>query len=403
MRERRALVVLSLVGLLALCAALMMPSVAVAHVPTTLTVNSLLDNGPGDCTSTCTLRDAVASSSSGDTINFSVMGTITLNGTAIYIDHHLTIDGPGARLLTVSANGQSRVIDTRGPEVTVSGLTIADGNPNSNDENSLIGGGILNWNTLNLSNVTIKGSSSAAEGGAIKNYGVLNVADSTFTGNGSTFGAAISNHGTANIAASTFTASSSGYSTVVAAAGTTHITNSTFSGNGNQPVAAQATVDITNSILNDSFCTGSMTGSNNLAPDSCPGSIGTVTGLDTTLANNGGPTDTFNLYGTSNAVGADGGCSYPDAFTADIFDATKDQRGLARPIGTGCDIGAVEAIILSPTSLSDGTYGVAYSQTLSVTAGGSSPYGFSETANPPHQPRTEWRHVVRDAVADRAV
>ena len=256
MRERRALVVLSLVGLLALCAALMMPSVAVAHVPATLTVNSLLDNGPGDCTSTCTLRDAVASSSSGDTINFSVMGTITLNGTAIYIDHDLTIDGPGARLLTVSANGQSRVIDTRGPEVTVSGLTMADGNPNSNDENSLIGGGILNWNTLNLSNVTMKGSSSAVEGGAVENYGVLNVADSTFTGNGSTFGAAISNHGTANIAASTFTASSSGYSTVVAVAGTTYITNSTFSGNGNQPVAAQATVDITNSILNDSFCDG---------------------------------------------------------------------------------------------------------------------------------------------------
>ena len=363
----------------------MSPGVAVAlPLPTTITVNSLLDNGPGNCNSTCTLRDAVASSAAGDTIDFSVTGTITLNGSQIYIAHDLTIDGPGARNLTVSGNDQSRVFDIGSGTVTITGLTITHGKPNSNDEFSLQGGAILDRATLNLSRATMSNSVTSTSGGGIYNQGgVLNVADSTFVDNGSTFGAAIGSEGTTNIAASTFTGNSTGYSTVVVVSGATNITNSTFFGNGNQPVASQATADISNSILNDSFCSGSMTGSNNLAPGSCPGSIGTVTGLDTTLANNGGPTDTFNLSGTSNAVDAAYSCNYPAAFTASIFDATKDQRGLTRPIGTGCDIGAVEAITLSPTSLSDGTYNTSYSQAFSVSAGGIGPYSFSESGTPP--------------------
>jgi len=55
------------------------------------------------------------------------------------------------------------------------------------------------------------------------------------------------------------------------------------------------------------------------------------------LVNNGGPTLTHALTGSSpalNAVPAAGGCR---------FGIATDQRGIARPQGTGCDIGAYEA------------------------------------------------------------
>ncbi len=390
MRQRRAFVVLSFVGLLSLVAALISPGVAVAS-PTTITVNSLLDNGPGNCNSTCTLRDAVASSSAGDTIDFSVTGTITLNGNQINIDHSLTIDGPGARNLTVSGNDQSRVFDVGvdSSTTTITGLTITHGSPNSGEEHSNVGGGIFNWSLLDVSNVTFSNNYASYSGGAIYAIGTLNVTNSTFVGNRSKWGSAVgSQSSSANIAASTFSANSdnTSVSTVYNMVGTTNIANSTFSGDQSAAISQSPglTTVLIDSIVNDAAgCGGGLTGQNNLAPASCPGSIGTVTGLDTTLANNGGPTDTFNLSGTSNAVDAAYTCLYPAAFTASIFDSTKDQRGLARPVGTGCDSGAVEAMSLSPTSLSNGTYNTSYSQTFSVTAGGSSPFSFSESGTLP--------------------
>ena len=59
-------------------------------------------------------------------------------------------------------------------------------------------------------------------------------------------------------------------------------------------------------------------------------------GSGETLQNNGGSTDTFTLEPTSPAVDA-----IPTS--APFCDGT-DQRGIARPQGTGCDIGAVELV-----------------------------------------------------------
>ncbi len=56
--------------------------------------------------------------------------------------------------------------------------------------------------------------------------------------------------------------------------------------------------------------------------------------LNTTLANNGGPTRTHALVAGSPAIDAVGGvCPPPDT----------DQRGMPRPQGPACDIGAFEA------------------------------------------------------------
>jgi len=49
---------------------------------TTRTVTSNADSGPGS------LRDAIAASGSGDTINFSVPGTITLTSASLSVNHN---------------------------------------------------------------------------------------------------------------------------------------------------------------------------------------------------------------------------------------------------------------------------------------------------------------------------
>ncbi|HUY99282.1 MAG TPA: choice-of-anchor Q domain-containing protein, partial [Thermomicrobiaceae bacterium] len=357
-----------------------------------ITVNSTADNGPGNCTSTCTLRDAVATSSSGDTIDFSVTGTITLTQGEITVPHDLTITGPGARTLAITSNGQSRVFFNGGSALTVSGLTFTDNTPSSSEEFANHGGAIYSFGTLNVKDSTFTNNSASTAGGALYNSGTLNAADSTFSGNTAPFAAAIQtqNFAVAYIAASTFS-DNHGSVDVVRENGSSssdllYITNSTFSGDTGNAVgeATGAATTLTNSIVNDSGCGSGLTGTNNLAPASCPGSIGTVTGLDTALANNGGPTDTFDLIQPSNAIDAASSCSYPAAFTASIFDATKDQRGLARPVGSACDIGAVEAFQFTPAALPSGTFQTSYSQAIAVSAGGSGSYTYTETGSLPN-------------------
>src|SRR5216684_934360 len=70
----------------------------------TITVINTNDSGSGS------LRDAVASAASGDTINFNLAypATITL-GSTLTIGTNLTISGPGASNLAISGGGAVRV------------------------------------------------------------------------------------------------------------------------------------------------------------------------------------------------------------------------------------------------------------------------------------------------------
>src|SRR5438874_5720810 len=123
-----------------LCAAVISPSAA------TITVTNTNDSGPGS------LRQALADASDGDTINFAVTGTIGLTSGELLVGTSITISGPGAANLAVNGNATSRVFHIgSGRTVTISGLTVTNGN--ANKQTVLDGGGIYNDHaTLTLNN-----------------------------------------------------------------------------------------------------------------------------------------------------------------------------------------------------------------------------------------------------------
>jgi hypothetical protein len=138
-----------------------------------ITVNTLVDENDGVGVGGISLRDAIAAAAPGDTIDFSVTGTIPLTNGELQIDKALSIDGPGRNLLTIDAsssdptlilnNGDgSRVFHIRiGADlVSISGVTITGG-----DE--LGGGGIYTGASLNLVDCAIVENNSSGSGGGL--------------------------------------------------------------------------------------------------------------------------------------------------------------------------------------------------------------------------------------------
>ncbi len=199
----------------------------------TLTVDTLTDENDGSCSDgDCSLRDALAVAQAGDTIDFGVTGTMTLTLDQLTIGTDLSISGPGASSLTISANDAFRVFwINESVETTISGLTVADGQAQD-------GGGIFNrGGTLTLSNCTLSANSATYDGGGISNRfdGTLNVYDSTFTGNEAIRnGGSIDNRDTLSVSNSTFTGDSAGNwgGGIYNYTGIVTVTGSTFSGNG---------------------------------------------------------------------------------------------------------------------------------------------------------------------------
>jgi hypothetical protein len=331
-----------------------------------LTVNSDADAG-GSCPATCTLRQAIAAAASGETINFAVgITTIALTSSELLINKNLTISGPGANLLSVQRSasaGNFRIVRISGNfQVTISGLTMANGNPAGVN----FGGGISNLGTLTLTNAVVSGNMATGGGGIFNDGGTVTIRGSTISGNSVNIGAAgIQNNG-----------------------GTVSVTNSTISGNmarsgnGGGIVNSGATT-LTNSTIADNSASGSGGGVHNFS--------GTVTSKNTIIALNNAPSGPningaltsqgFNLIGTVDGNGAvtpatgdrmgvtaaelklgpledNGGPTRTHALLpesaaierGDSGTSPVDQRGLTRPVdsptifndGNGSDIGAYE-------------------------------------------------------------
>lgn len=248
------------------------------------------------------------------------------------------------------------------------------------------GGGIYVYGKLSAESLTFSGNTApSGSGGGISTTSdsIATVASSTFAGNSAgVYGGGLYNGGSFTLASSTFSQNTAGLSGGGGAAnfGTLAVTNATLSGNsapngfGGGGILSDGTLTVTNatfagnaatvagSILNNGGtvelkntilangtsggnCVGAITdaGYNLVSDTSCGLTSGTsisntVASLDPAgLKNNGGATQTILPLPSSPAVNA-----IPNGENGCGTTLIADQRGVARPQGAKCDIGAVE-------------------------------------------------------------
>lgn len=158
------------------------------------------------------------------------------------------------------------------------------------------GGAIYNWGTIEVINSTFSGNTAENLGGAINNEGTLTVTNSTFSGNSGSNGAGI-NNGTGD---------------------TLNLINTIIANSVSGSDCRNSGYINTNTanLVEDGSCSAAFSGDPSLG----------------VLADNGGATPTHALQPGSSAI---------DAGNNEDIPAT-DQRGVDRPQGTGCDIGAFE-------------------------------------------------------------
>src|SRR5262249_38637479 len=153
--------------------------------------------------------EAVAAAAPGDVVSFSpaLFGQTIVLSSRLVIDRSLSIDGPGASLLSVSGNSTTGLISIAGsPRVSIDGLTLTRGSDVTAGAIATPAGSLF----LRYCDVTRNTAFRAA--GAISSGGQLVIERSSFTYNSVPFGSggAISNSGEAVIAASVFASNSAG-------------------------------------------------------------------------------------------------------------------------------------------------------------------------------------------------
>ena len=212
------------------------------------------------------------------------------------------------------------------------------------------GGGIRNNGTLNLSDSYVSLNTSESEGGGIENFGTANIANTTISGNfarGDGAGLQDLNGTTTlnNVTVAYNEADSGdpppggdggGLSSV--GGGTLSLSNTIVASNRNGPFpwtapdCTGAPVSLGYNLIGDTTgCTWTST-------------TGDITGVFLPRlgisGENGGPTPTIPLLSGSPAIDA-GNPATPGSL-GDTCE-TADQRGIGRPQGARCDIGAFEA------------------------------------------------------------
>ena len=372
----------------------------------TLTVTKTDDTSDGACDADCSLREAIATAESNDTIEFASPlfdspQIITLSGAEgfqqLLVLKNLVINGKGAKLLTVrrrnSGSPAFRVFAVGGTaNVVLQGVTITGGSDSGG------GGGVLNDNsaTLTINNCHITGNVAQLNGGGIRNVsGTLNVNNTTVSGNIAGIfngGGIASTGGTVNITNSTISGNYSnngqvGAGGIWASGGAMNITNSTITNNSSIGIQQNtpAIVTVRNSIVagNQVFITNpDLVGAFVSNGYNLVGYVGAATGFNQTgdqvgtssaildaglskLGDFGGATPTHALYRNSPALNA--------ADQSNIL--TFDQRGIRRRIDGRADIGAFEnnfAFSNNPTgagsggTLPDGSRGTPYNVQFSA-------------------------------------
>ena len=341
-----------------------------AQEESSILVTSLADSGDGS------LRTALALAEPGMTIRFNVTGTILLES-KLQIERNVTIEGPGIDDLILDGNEAVRVIEImEDVDASISNVTITRGKSGS-------GAGIFNRGTAVLKSVLVVDNRADADDAGIHNRGDMTIIESSITGNRAfSFSGGIGNRGSLTLISSTVSDnfSQGGTGGIGIEEGDVTIINSTISGNRTVGtiggILNRGKLQIVNSTIVDNTAGSNVVGSglfnddlltteqieivntiisNNRGGANCSGSItslghnldsdGTCVSSDTGLGDiadtdpmlgeledNGGPTQTHALLGGSPAINKGLASQCPET----------DQRGVARPQGAGCDIGAYE-------------------------------------------------------------
>jgi hypothetical protein len=329
----------------------------------TLIVTTTNDSGPGS------LRQAVIDAAPGDTINFdpSLAGQTIVLSSEINLDKDLSIDGSGLDpAVEISGNLTGRIFNIpSNSSVTLESLLIKDGRSLAGSD----GGAIFNDGNLTVRNSTFINNSSGGNGGAIYNRFTLNVSSSTFVSNSAHSGGAVYLEGgifsnpisSRTIVNSTFVSNQAnpvngrgggvfnyGSEDNYPGENVPVLANNTFSGNGAYTgggLYSWGSLFFSHTIFANStsggncvayMLPGSPTGINNLFDDGIPCGMGDFVSGDPLLgplSDNGGPTSTMALLPGSPAI---------DAGT--LTCSPTDQRGITRPQGSACDIGAFEYV-----------------------------------------------------------
>jgi beta-glucanase (GH16 family) len=362
------------------------------EVASNVTVTTTADGGAGS------LRQLLAGLPPGGTVSFApaLAGqAITLTSGPLVLSRNVTIDAAAAPGLTVSGNDADRVfIVNAGVTAVLRHLTVADGfgfdlaggilnNGNLTLERCTVrdnrvgaatndfwkgGGGLYNGDSSSLvlrdavvrdnttqlvdgggvyvffnaqvtiERTTISGNVAGNVGGGIRSLGDVTLVNSTLSGNTATAwhgGGVFHTDGSMSLVNATVTANVSN------ASGPAALFVGTFT-------AASASLSVANTVIGDNVGVGCFVGAfgsgavsltsgghNVLTDATCaPTATDQVVGsaLLGPLADNGGPTPTHALLAGSPAI---------DTGDPALCPAT-DQRGVARPQGPVCDVGAVE-------------------------------------------------------------
>jgi hypothetical protein len=325
-----------------------------------------------------TLNGAVGRAADGDTIEVATDTYTGTGGEVVLVDKKVTLTGgwnasftTQGGVSTIDGQGARRGVQVSGAVVTLQRFTIQNGNAGVSAEGAGIAvggpGGASLGVGLVLDQSTVR--NSGPTGGIWSDGGPLTITNSTVSGNSSndsgTGGGITAATGAPltirNSTISGNSANSGGGGILVARlAGAdvaqlsnVTITGNTASGGTGGGIAAEfgATVQMRNSIVAGN--NGPMPGWVDVYPAGGVNSLGYNIGTGFSpapgdlisnpvlgpLADNGGPTQTQTLLAGSPAVdaGNPGGCRDD---TGALLQT--DQRGLPRPAGSACDIGAVE-------------------------------------------------------------
>ena len=295
--------------------------------------------------------------SEADTITLTADITLTGALPQITSSYTLTIEGAGH---TLDGAGAYRVLYVNLGNLIINNLTITNGNVSG-----AYGGGFYNNSSIvTINNCTISNNSATGDGGGLYNFGNTTINNSTFSGNSSrAWGGGVRNDaGTLTINNSSISGNSAGAmggGGGIANTATLTLNRNIISGNsvtGPRVVGVEIVnygsitsnynvlgySGLTNAQAYEYFTPNSITDYNATSDGGHPTALANI--LNTTLANNGGPTLTHALISGSPAIDL-----APSAECTASPISGIDQRGAARNYnGSGstgdyeCDSGAYE-------------------------------------------------------------